>query len=165
MATLTIAINSTKERTRLENLMTSVVFGNHSATRALLADREQIRAFYCGVLGGEITRAGDRKDDFRIGGNFFIAMLYEDPGIALDEDDYLRATYLELKANDVDTMRASIIAFGVKVLDNPDAHLYFQAPGGQVFRLVGIDEDLSKYEGTEHGEQFVGRLFSTREPA
>jgi len=25
--------------------------------------------------------------------------------------------------------------------------LYFQAPGGQVFRLVGINEDLSIYEG------------------
>ncbi|MGH7649141.1 MAG: hypothetical protein ACREND_13575, partial [Gemmatimonadaceae bacterium] len=31
-------------------------------------------------------------------------------------------------------------------LDVPDAHLYFQAPGGQVFRLVGIHEDLSVYE-------------------
>jgi len=27
----------------------------------------------------------------------------------------------------------------------PDPHLYFQAPGGQVFRLVGTNEDLSKY--------------------
>ena len=26
---------------------------------------------------------------------------------------------------------------GDKVLDVPDVHLYFQAPGGQVFRLVG----------------------------
>jgi hypothetical protein len=43
------------------------------------------------------------------------------------------------------------------VLEVPDPHLYFQAPGGQVLRLVGINEDLSKYEGTEHGEQFVGR--------
>jgi hypothetical protein len=43
-------------------------------------------------------------------------------------------------------MRKKIIEFGVKVLDVPDPHLYFQAPGGQVFRLVGINEDLSKYE-------------------
>ena len=28
-----------------------------------------------------------------------------------------------------------------------DAHLYFQTPGGQVFRLVGSNEDLSLYEG------------------
>jgi hypothetical protein len=41
---------------------------------------------------------------------------------------------------------AVVVEFGVRVLDVPDPHHYFQAPGGQVFRLVGIDEDLSKYE-------------------
>jgi hypothetical protein len=45
------------------------------------------------------------------------------------------------------------------VSEVPDPHLYFQAPGGQVLRLVGIDEDLAKYEGTEHGERFVGLAF------
>jgi hypothetical protein len=59
-------------------------------------------------------------------------------------------------------MRQSIVSFGVTVLEVPDPHLYFQAPGGQVFRLVGVDEDLSKYEGTEHGEQFVGDPFAVR---
>jgi hypothetical protein len=29
-------------------------------------------------------------------------------------------------------------------------------------RLVGINEDLSKYEGTEHGEQFVGLAFELK---
>jgi hypothetical protein len=92
-------------------------------------------------------------------GNFYIAFLYENEGIALDESGFSKAMYLELKADDVEEMRQKIVAFGVKVLEVPDPHLYFQAPGGQVFRLVGIDEDLSKYEGTEHGEQFVGRAF------
>ncbi len=55
--------------------------------------------------------------------------------------------FLELKAEDVEGMRRKIIAAGVTVLDVPDAHLYFQAPGGQVFRLVGTQEDLSEYEG------------------
>ncbi len=58
----------------------------------------------------------------------------------------MKAIFLELKTDDVDTMRQKITAFGVKVLDVPDPHLYFQAPGGQVFRLVGINEDLTKYE-------------------
>ena len=30
-------------------------------------------------------------------------------------------------------------------------HLYFQAPGGQCLRLVGIDEDLSFYGGVGAG--------------
>jgi hypothetical protein len=33
----------------------------------------------------------------------------------------------------------------------PDPHLYFQTPGGQCLRLVGIDEDLSFYEGVGAG--------------
>jgi hypothetical protein len=60
----------------------------------------------------------------------------------------LKAIYLELKAEKTEEMKQKILAFGVKKLDAPDPHLYFQAPGGQVFRLVGINEDLSLYEGS-----------------
>ena len=65
---------------------------------------------------------------------------------ALSDDEFLKAIFLELKADNVEEMRQKIVTFGVKVLDVPDPHLYFQAPGGQVFRLVGINEDLSRYE-------------------
>jgi catechol 2,3-dioxygenase-like lactoylglutathione lyase family enzyme len=136
-----------------------VILGNHSAVRVPGAERDRIRRFYRDVLGGEITRQSERKDDLRLGGNFYIAFLYEDEGAALDESGFMKAVYLELKSDNVEEMRQRIVAFGVKVLDVPDPHLYFQAPGGQVFRLAGIGEDLSKYEGTEHGEQFVGQPF------
>jgi hypothetical protein len=94
-----------------------------------------------------------------MGDNFYIAFLYENEGVALDESTFLKAIYLELKADNVEEMRQKIVGFGVKVLEVPDPHLYFQAPGGQVLRLVGINEDLAKYEGTEHGEQFAGSGF------
>ena len=139
--------------------MAQVIFGNHSAVRVPQAERDRIRTFYRDVLGGEITRESDQKDDFRLGGSFYIAFLYEEEGVALGEGGFLKATYLELKTDKVAEVRQKIVAFGVKVLDVADPHLYFQAPGGQVFRLVGIDEDLAKYEGTEHGEQFVGQPF------
>jgi uncharacterized protein YndB with AHSA1/START domain len=45
----------------------------------------------------------------------------------------------------------------VTKLDIPDPHLYFQAPGGQVLWLVGIDEDLSFYEGAGEGPN-VGKI-------
>ena len=62
-----------------------------------------------------------------------------------------RSIYLELASDDVEAMRQKIVDSGARVLDVPDPHLYFQAPGGQVFRLVGIDEDLSMYErGPDH---------------
>ena len=140
--------------------MATVIFGNHAAVRAPRTEKDKIRRFHRDVLGCKITRESDQKDDFRMGDNFYIAFLYEDEGVALDESEFLKAIYLELKADNVEEMRQNIVAFGVKVIEVPDPHLYFQAPGGQVFRLVGITEDLSKYEGTEHGEQFVGNLFA-----
>jgi hypothetical protein len=49
-------------------------------------------------------------------------------------------------------MRQKILDSGlVRKLEIPDPHLYFQAPGGQCWRLVGIDEDLSCYEGAAEG--------------
>lgn len=141
--------------------MNKVVFGNHSAVRVRREERERIRKFFGDVLGAKLTRGFDDKDDFRIGDDFHIAFIYAagsaaaaDQGAtygaeeALRDDDFLKAIFLELKTDDVDTLRRKITDFGVRVLDVPDSHLYFQAPGGQVFRLVGIDEDLSKYEGS-----------------
>jgi len=139
--------------------MARVIFGNHSAVRVPRGEKEKIRTFYRDVLGCTITREGDQKDDVRVGDSFYIAFLYENEGVAMDESGFLKAIYLELKTDNVEEMRQKIVAFGVKVLDVPDPHLYFQAPGGQVLRLAGINEDLSKYEGTEHGEQFVGSGF------
>ena len=139
--------------------MTKVILGNHSAVRVPRTEQDRIRRFYRDVLGGTITRESDLKDDIRLGDNFYIAFLYEDEGVALDENGFSQAVYLELKTDNVEEMRQKIVAFGVRVLEVPDPHLYFHAPGGQVFRLAGIGEDLSKYEGTEHGEQFVGVTF------
>ena len=145
--------------------MAKVMLGNHSAVRVPRSERDRVRRFYRDVLGCRIMRESDQKDDIRLGDDFYIALLYEDEGVALDESDFLRAIYLELKTDEVDLLRRRIVDFGVRVLDVPDPHLYFQAPGGQVLRLVGIDEDLSRYEGTEHGEQFVGVQFGGHVPA
>ena len=131
--------------------MARVVFGNHSAVRVPRAEKDRIRQFYRDVLGCTIMREGDQKDDFRLGDNFYIAFLYEDEGVALDESGFSKATYLELKADNVEEIRQKIVAFGVRVLEVPDPHLYFHAPGGQVLRLVGINEDLSFYEGDGEG--------------
>jgi catechol 2,3-dioxygenase-like lactoylglutathione lyase family enzyme len=142
--------------------MAKVVFGNHTALRVPRTERDRIRSFYRDVLGCELMRELDDKDDFRMGDSFYFAFLYQsgdgrspDKGVVyaagdtLSDDDFLKAIFLELKAEDVEELRRTIVAFGVNVLDVPDPHLYFQAPGGQVFRLVGINEDLSQYEGTE----------------
>jgi catechol 2,3-dioxygenase-like lactoylglutathione lyase family enzyme len=132
--------------------MARVILGHHSAIVLPKAEQSRIRQFYRDVLGCEIIRESDQKDDFRLGGNFYIGVLYEDESVALDQRGFSKAIYLELQADDVEELRQRIVDFGVNVLDMQDPHLYFQAPGGQVFRLVGINENLSRYEGTDHRE-------------
>lgn len=94
-------------------------------------------------MGCKVRVKTDEVDRFQLDDLHF-CFIYQ--STALDESDFLKAIYLELKTDNTEEMKQKILAFGVKKLDVPDAHLYFQAPGGQVFRLVGINEDLSLYE-------------------
>ena len=125
--------------------MTKVMFGNHTAVYAPRSAQGRIRDFYCEVLGCRARVQSDEVDRFQLDDAHF-CFVYQ--STALDEGDFLRAIYLELKTDDTETMKQKILAFGVKKVDVPDPHLYFQAPGGQVFKLVGINEDLSVYEGS-----------------
>lgn len=131
--------------------MAKVVFGNHSSVIVPRQDRDSIRKFYCDVLGGKMMKADPERDFLRLGENFYIAFLYAD---VPDEREFLRtarSVWLEIKSDNVEEMKRKILDFGVRKLDMPDPHLYFQVPGGQVLRLVGIDEDLSFYEGAGEG--------------
>jgi len=97
-------------------------------------------------------KADPERDVVRLGEDFFIGFLYGDVS---DESEFLRtarSVWLELKADDVEEMSRRILASGlVRRLEVPDTHLYFQAPGGQCLRLVGIGEDLSFYKGAGAG--------------
>jgi len=132
--------------------MAKVIFGNHSSVIVPQRDRGNIRTFYCDVLEGVITKEENERDFVRLGDNFYIGFLYGD---VPDESEFLRtarSVWLEIKSDDVEEMRRKILESGlVKKLEVPDPHLYFQAPGGQCLRLVGVDEDLSFYEGAGAG--------------
>ncbi len=132
--------------------MAKVIFGHHSSVLVPKQDRDSIRKFYCDVLGGKIVQADPERDFVRLGENFYIAFLYGD---VTDESEFLRsarAIWLEIKSDNVEEMSRQIVESGlVRQLEVPDPHLYFQAPGGQCLRLVGIDEDLSFYEGAGAG--------------
>jgi len=123
--------------------MAKVSFGNHTAVFAARSQQDKIRKFYCDVLGCKVRVKTDEVDRFQLD-NFHFCFVWQ--ATALDEGDFLKAIYLELKTDNAEEMKQKILAFGVQKLDVPDPHLYFQAPGGQAFRLVGIDEDLSLYE-------------------
>jgi catechol 2,3-dioxygenase-like lactoylglutathione lyase family enzyme len=134
-----------KDSSQERIVMSKISFGNHSAIRVPHSLQEKIRKFYGDILGCEITKKADDVDYCRMGDNFFLAFLYDDS--ALSEPEWLKSIWLEIKADDVLAAKKKILAFGVKEVNSRDkAHLYFQAPGGQVFRLAGTDEDLSKFE-------------------
>ena len=123
--------------------MAKLTLGNHMAVIAARSEQERIRKFYCDILGCKLNVKADEVDRFQLA-DVHIIFVYQ--STALEESAFLKAMYLELKADDTEEMKRRILAFGVKKLDLPDPHLYFQAPGGQVFRLVGVDEDLAVYE-------------------
>jgi hypothetical protein len=132
--------------------MARVIFGNHSSVLVPRRQRDRIRKFYCEVLEGELVQASYERDLIRLGEEFYIAFLYGDD--VPDEGEFLRSgksVWLEIKTDDVEQTALRIFEFGVRRLEVPDPHLYFQAPGGQCLRLVGIDEDLSFYEGFAEG--------------
>jgi catechol 2,3-dioxygenase-like lactoylglutathione lyase family enzyme len=131
--------------------MARVIFGNHLSVIVPRQDRDNIRKFYCDVLGFTLIKEDDDKDVLRLGDDFFIVLYGEAP----DASEFLRtarSVWLEIKSDNVDEMERKIIQSGlVRKLEVPDPHLYFQAPGGQCLRLVGVDEDLSFYEGAGEG--------------
>ena len=97
-------------------------------------------------------KADPERDFVRLGEDFYIGFLYGD---VTDESEFLRtarSVWLEIKSDDVEEMSRKILESGlVRKLEVPDPHLYFQASGGQCLRLVGVDEDLSFYEGAGDG--------------
>jgi hypothetical protein len=131
--------------------MANIVFGNHSSVIVPRQARDSIRKFYCDVLDGTITKAQNDRDFLRLGENFYV-FLYGDVPDASEFLRTARSVWLEIKSDNVEETKRQILESGlVRKLDMPDPHLYFQAPGGQCWRLVGINEDLSFYEGAGEG--------------
>src|SRR4029077_8301515 len=98
--------------------MAKVIFGNHSSVIVPRQDRDNIRKFYCDVLGGKITKEEDERDFLLLGENF-IGFLYGD---VADEREFLRTArsmWLEIKSDNVEEMQKKILDFGVMKLDVP----------------------------------------------
>lgn len=81
--------------------MARVILGNHSAIVLPKAEESRIRQFYRDVLGCEVIRESDLKDDFRLGGNFYIGVLYEDENVALDQRGFSKAIFWDIHLSGV----------------------------------------------------------------
>jgi hypothetical protein len=123
--------------------MAKISVGENAKMTVLPTAREQLRKFYREVLGCNVIEK-DGIDLIQFG-NFFVGVLYDKS--ALKKTEYLKALWLDLRTEDPDGLKQKILKFGIKELKYWDKdHFYFQAPGGQVFRLVGKSEDMSKWQ-------------------
>jgi len=137
--------------------MAKAIIGNASAITVPRRDRDSIRRFYCDVLGGKIVKEDNEKDIFRLEEEFYILFRYGD---VPDESEFLRsprALWLQIKSDNVEEMTRQIVDFGAKKIDLPSGlpqsvpYLYFQAPVGQCFQLLPINENQSYYKAAADG--------------
>ena len=72
-------------------------------------------------------KSGPERDFIRFGENLYIGFLYGD---VHDESAFLRtarSVWLEINSDNVEDMMRKILDFGVRKLEVPDPHFYFQA--------------------------------------
>jgi len=125
--------------------MNSVTFGQNSKLTVLPAERDRVRAFYRDLLGCPMTKTSDRADFFKIGDTFYLGVIYDDK--AQSAKDRAHSIWLELRTGHPEQLKRKILDFGIAEIPYWDKeHFYFQAPGGQIFRLVGTSEDMSKWQ-------------------
>lgn len=140
--TLTTPRNSTQNDSTPNTKATGAEWGNHSKMIARPADRPRLQSFYRDVLGCYVGKGPQHPggpedtDLIRFANGFSIVIHYNDA--ALSEADLKNAIWLELLTDSADQLERRIRAFGIQSLDYFDKdHFYFQAPGGQVFRVAG----------------------------
>ena len=119
--------------------MTSI--GNHMKFNVQKSLRERVRSFYVDVLQcTTIPSPAPDLDLFLFSDTFVLGGFYCEQADVLSEEDHLKAAWLEIKTKDVPEAKRRLVEFGVKEVEYPDkSRFYFQAPGGQVFRLAPED--------------------------
>ena len=97
--------------------------------------RPQMHELFCEVLGADPTEAAPGVEVYRLGNGEQIGVFYQDD--ALDEAAQRRGAWLELLVDDPVVTAGQLDGLGLQRIDYFDKeHVYFQAPGGPIFRLA-----------------------------
>ena len=112
--------------------------GNHIKTSVHKSLRDRVRRFYQEVLQCKIMPAPmPNLDLFVFDNDFVLGVFYCDEDEVLSPADHQKAAWLEIKTKDVEQVKRQLVDFGVEPIEYLDkTRFYFQAPGGQVFRLA-----------------------------
>lgn len=104
-------------------------------------ERARVRAFYEGLLGAKHVPARPDMDQYKFQDGFSLGVQYVDAAEALSVQDALKGAWLELVVDDVAATKARLGELGITPFEYVDrSHTYFQAPGGQVYRLASRSE-------------------------
>jgi hypothetical protein len=108
----------------MEDAMSQIGLNHHLNVANTL--KQQTRALYEGVLGASVRSPRPDTEIFTFANGSGIGVSYVDPSQALTPEHHLKAIWL-----------AKLEVLGMRPFEYFDkAHKYFQAPGGQVFRLA-----------------------------
>ena len=120
------------------------MLGNHIRTNVHKNLRERARTFYLDILRCQPMAAPlSDLDLFVFENQFVLGVFYVEDADCLTESEHLKAAWLEIKVKNPEEVKQRLIAFGVKEVTYADpTRFYFQAPGGQVFRLAPEDGDI-----------------------
>jgi catechol 2,3-dioxygenase-like lactoylglutathione lyase family enzyme len=121
-----------------------VHLGNHMKMTLPVHLRDRSRRFYAELLGLRVLDSPRPDLDlYEFANAVVLGLFFVPPADALPERAQLKAVWLEIKVDDTAAWKARLEAFGVTLVEWPDpTRFYFQAPGGQVFRLAPMDGGL-----------------------
>jgi hypothetical protein len=125
-----------------------VTIGNHLKMTVPSGLRAKTREFYGGLLGlKSLPSPADDLDLYEFAGGFVLGLFFSDnQAELLTDEDYLKGTWLELKVDHLGQWKDRLQRFGVTEIQyddpsrfaEPYPRFFFQAPGGQVFRLAPL---------------------------
>lgn len=120
------------------------ILGNHVKVNAPARLRVRVGKFYLEALGCRAMASPlENLDLFLFENDCVLGVFFVDERAALPEEEQLKGVWLELKTADVEKLKQRVLAAGAKHVDWPDPkRFYFQAPGGQVFRIASLDGDV-----------------------
>jgi hypothetical protein len=123
----------------------AVVIGNHLKMHLPINLRDQLSHFYTEILG--CRKLTDQPyanlDLYEFQDGFVLGLFFCDQADTLSESEHLKATWMEIKTENPEVLKQRLVEFGVREVEFEDkSRFYFQAPGGQVFRVAPMDGGL-----------------------
>ncbi|MEM9454043.1 MAG: VOC family protein [Myxococcota bacterium] len=114
------------------------ILGSNVRCVAALEHRDAIMRFYTEIFGARAVHPAPDLDVYAMDGDSHVGVYFVPAEQALTPKQHEAVgTWIELAVDDVDAIQAELERRSFAPLQYHDKeHAYFQAPGGQVFRLA-----------------------------